>query len=149
MHDDGAMAGDGRVTIRSWAGRDREPVQALLQLLSQDALVRNEDAPTYVAETEGRVVGMVTLCVFKTLTGPKAYLDHLVVAPDLRRHGIGRALMKHAIEQAKAAGASRIDLTANSRKQAGHAVYHSLGFQTRDTENFRLDLTEPATLRRC
>lgn len=36
-----------------------------------------------------RVVGMVTLCVLHTLTGPKAYLDHLVVAPDRRRREIG------------------------------------------------------------
>jgi ribosomal protein S18 acetylase RimI-like enzyme len=140
MHDDAAMAGVGGTTIRPWAGRDREHVQALLKLLSQDALVRGEDAPTYVAERDGRVVGMVTLCVFRTLTGPKAYLDHLVVAPDWRQRGIGRALMEYAIEQARAAGASRIDLTANTEKQAGRALYRSLGFKERDTASFRLNL---------
>ena len=140
MHDDAVMAGMGDITIRPWEERDRAHVQALLKLLSQDALVRSEDAPTYVAESDGRVVGMVTLCVFRTLTGPKAYLDHLVVGPDWRRRGIGRALMQYAIEQASTAGASRIDLTANAQKQAGHALYRSLGFQERDTENFRLNL---------
>ena len=83
---------------------------------------------------------MVTLCVFRTLTGPKAYLDHLVVASDWRRRGIGRALMRHAIEQARAAGASRIDLAAGPTKEAGHALYRSLGFQERDTSSFRLSL---------
>ena len=82
MHDNAAMAGVGDTTIRLWEGRDREQIQALMKLLSQDALVRSEDAPTYVAEKDGEVVGMVTLCVFRTLTGPKAYLDHLVVAGD-------------------------------------------------------------------
>ena len=134
------MAVVGGVTIRPWEGRDREHVQALLKLLSQDALVRSEDAPTFVAERDGRVVGMVTLCVFMTLTGPKAYLDHLVVARDWRRRGIGRALMEYAIEQARAAGASRIDLTANTAKQAGRTLYRSLGFQERETASFRLNL---------
>ncbi|HWM11307.1 MAG TPA: GNAT family N-acetyltransferase [Solirubrobacteraceae bacterium] len=72
--------------------------------MSEDAEVRSADAPTYVAQSGEQVVGMVTLCVFRTLTGPKAYLDHLVVSPDCRQRGIGRALVRHAIEQARAAG---------------------------------------------
>jgi ribosomal protein S18 acetylase RimI-like enzyme len=83
---------------------------------------------------------MVTLCVFRTLTGPKAYLDHLVVAPGCRRWGIGRALTRHAIEQAAAAGAARVDLTAHREKAAGRALYESLGFRERDTGSFRLPL---------
>jgi GNAT superfamily N-acetyltransferase len=101
MHDDAAMADVGGMTIRPWTRRDGEHVQALLKLLSEE--VRSKDAPTYVAEKDGRVVGMVTLCVFRTLTGPKAYLDHLVVAPDWRRRSIGRALMEFAIQRAGAA----------------------------------------------
>ena len=136
------MAGVGGTTIRPWGGRDREDVQAPLKLLSQDALVRSQEAPTYVAERDGEVVGMVTLSVFRTLTGPKAYLDHLVVASDWRRRGIGRALLEYAIEQAQAGGASRIDLTANTEKQAGRALYRSLGFRQRDTASFRLNLSD-------
>lgn len=124
--------------LRAWERRDREAVQGLLRLLSDAAEVTGDDAPTYVATSGGRVVGMVTLCVLRTLTGPKAYLDHLVVAPDHRRHGIGRALVLHAIGQATASGASRIDLTAGEGKQAGRALYASLGFVERETAVFRL-----------
>jgi ribosomal protein S18 acetylase RimI-like enzyme len=115
-----------------------------LKLLSEDAEVTALDAPTFVVETNGVVVGMVTLCVFTTLTGSKAYLDHLAVAPEWRRRGIGRMLIEYAIEEARAAGASRIDLTANATKQAGHALYRSLGFRERETSNFRLTLGSPA-----
>jgi ribosomal protein S18 acetylase RimI-like enzyme len=134
------MAGDDSVTIRAWEARDREHVQLLLRLLSRDAEIRSDDAPTYVAVSGKRVVGMVTLCVFRTLTGPKAYLDHLVVAPEWRRRGIGRALVRHAIRQAEAAGASRVDLTARDEKQAGRALYRSLGFGERRTTSFRLHI---------
>ena len=138
VSDDRAMQGVSGIAIRPWEARDCSDVQALLKLLSEDAEVTAGDAPTYVAEKDRRVVGMVTLCVFTTLTGAKAYLDHLVVAPQWRRRGVGRALMQHAIERAEAAGASRIDLTANATKEAGHALYRSLGFHERETSNFRL-----------
>lgn len=145
---DEPTSGAEGIRIRPWHEHDRAHVQALLRFLSQDALVASEDAPAFVAERDGRVVGMVTLCVFRTLTGPKAYLDHLVVAPEWRRCGIGRALVEHAVAQAVAAGASRVDLTANATKQAGHALYRSLGFRERETHNFRLDLTERTTSER-
>lgn len=128
------------ITIRGWAPGDREAVQGLLRLLAPDADVRSDEAPAYVAEREGEVVGMVTLCVFSTLTGPKGLLDHLVVDPDWRRRGIGRALVEHAIAVAEAAGASRIDLTAGDSKQAGRALYEKLGFRQRDTGVYRLSL---------
>ena len=121
------------LTIRPWQEQDRHAVQSLLWHLSEDADVTADDAPVYVAERDGVVVGMVTLCVFTTLTGRKAYLDHLVVAPEARRRGVGRALMEYAIERARDAGASRVDLTARATKQAAHALYRSLGFEQRQT----------------
>jgi ribosomal protein S18 acetylase RimI-like enzyme len=138
------MSGAVGVTVRPWQPDDHEDVQRLLRLLSRDASIVARDAPTYVAQSGMQVVGMVTLCVFRTLTGPKAYLDHLVVAPDHRRRGIGRALVQHAIAEARAAGASRIDLTAGETKHAGGALYGSLGFQRRDTRVFRLHIAPRA-----
>lgn len=126
--------------IRPWVPADREKVQDLLRLLSQEADVTTEEAPTFVAESSEGIVGMVTLCVFTTLTGPKAYLDHLVVAPERRRQGIGRSLVLHAIEIARQAQASRIDLSASETKQAGRALYAALGFSRRDSDSFRLHL---------
>lgn len=132
------MGDDRGITIRRWEPRDRAAVQALLSALDERAKVTANNAPTYVAERAGDVVGMVTLCVFTTLTGTKAYLDHLVVEPKSQRRGIGRALMDYAIERAKEAGASRVDLTARASKQAAHALYRSLGFEVRETTSLRL-----------
>jgi ribosomal protein S18 acetylase RimI-like enzyme len=127
------MADGNGFTIRPWRAPDRPAVQALLRLLADEAEVTAGDAPVYVAERDGVVVGMVTLCVYTTLTGVKAYLDHLVVAPESRGTGIGRALVEYAIERASDARASRVDLTARASKQAAHALYGSLGFELRET----------------
>jgi ribosomal protein S18 acetylase RimI-like enzyme len=128
------------ITIRPWAQRDRDAVQSLLSLLGPEARVVAGDAPTYVAEADGQVVGMVTVCVFTTLTGRKAYLDHLVVAREWRRRGVARDLVRHAVEVATAAGASRLDLTAGADKVAARTLYASLGFRERETGSFRLPL---------
>jgi len=129
-----------QVTIRPWGKRDGDAVQGLLWLLASESVVLDGDAPTYVAEVDGQVVGMVTVCVFTTLTGKKAYLDHLVVAGDWRRRGVARRLMRHAIAVATSAGASRLELTASAEKVAAQALYDSLGFQRRNTGSFRLPL---------
>src|SRR5687768_17238639 len=84
------MAEPDDITIRVWRAGDREAVEGLLKLLSEDAVLAAGDAPVYLADTGDRVIGMVTLCVFRTLTGPKGFLDHLVVDPGFRRRGIGR-----------------------------------------------------------
>jgi hypothetical protein len=60
----------GALQIRAWEPRDREAVAGLLGHLSRDAVVSGDHAPVYVAVVKERVVGMVTLCVFRTLTGP-------------------------------------------------------------------------------
>jgi ribosomal protein S18 acetylase RimI-like enzyme len=111
-------------------------------VLAADAVVHSGDAPAYVAEAGDRVVGMVTVCQFTTLTGTKAFLDHLVVAPEWRRRGVARRLMAHAIEVATAAGASRLDLTAGEGKAAARALYRELGFRERETGSFRLPLAD-------
>ena len=129
--------------------RDRDAVQGLLRLLSTEAVVVADDAPTYVAETGEQVVGMVTVCVFTTLTGTKAYLDHLVVAPEWRRRGIARRLVEHAVEIALAAGASRLDLTASEAKGAARTLYASLGFEERETGSFRLALGSRRSADNC
>ncbi|MEA2294659.1 MAG: hypothetical protein QOE86_2298 [Solirubrobacteraceae bacterium] len=129
-----------QITIRPWAKRDREAVQGLLSLLSAEAVVVAGDAPTFVAEAGGQVVGMVTVCVFTTLTGTKAYLDHLVVTREWRRRGVARQLMRHAIDVATTAGAARIDLTASDAKVAARTLYGLLGFRERETGSFRLSL---------
>ena len=131
----------GGIRIRPWHEQDLQAVESLLRHLAEDAEITASNAPTYVAEREGVVVGMVTLCVYTTLTGTKAYLDHLVVAPEARRHGVGRALMEYAIERAQDADASRVDLTARETKQAARALYRSLGFEPRETSLFRLLIT--------
>jgi GNAT superfamily N-acetyltransferase len=61
-----------------------------------------------------------------------AYLEEFYVAPELRGRGIGRALLEAAMEFAREAGATRMELGTNETDRAARALYESCGFTNRD-----------------
>jgi ribosomal protein S18 acetylase RimI-like enzyme len=61
-----------------------------------------------------------------------AYLEELYVVPELRGQGIGRALLEAAMETARAAGATRMDLNTGETDTAARGLYESAGFTNRE-----------------
>ncbi len=66
-------------------------------------------SPTYVAELEGEIGGFYSL-IQESRTWN---LEHLWVAPDRMRRGIGRALLAHAMEVAAQGGAASLAIDAD------------------------------------
>ena len=60
---------------------------------------------------------------------PWAVLSNVAVDGDLRRRGVGRALMEHAARQARDAGCYKLELTSDRRRTDAHAFYRSVGFR--------------------
>jgi ribosomal protein S18 acetylase RimI-like enzyme len=61
-----------------------------------------------------------------------AYLEELYVAPPLRGHGIGRALLEAAMDTARKRGATRMDLCTSEDDTAAMGLYESSGFTNRE-----------------
>lgn len=61
-----------------------------------------------------------------------AYLEELYVVPGLRGRGIGRTLLESAMETARGAGATRMDLNTGETDTAARALYKSVGFTNRE-----------------
>ena len=59
-----------------------------------------------------------------------AAVENLAVREDLRRAGIGRALMRRAQRWAEELGAAEIELNVYEFNQAAIDFYHSLGYAT-------------------
>jgi GNAT superfamily N-acetyltransferase len=77
------------------------------------------------------IVGSYALLVMHNLAhrgAPSAVAEDVVVSGQHRRFGVGRQLMAHAMAQARAAGCYKLALSSNSRREAAHAFYRSLGF---------------------
>jgi ribosomal protein S18 acetylase RimI-like enzyme len=88
----------------------------------------------------GALVGSLTLVVFKAPTGPRAWIEDVVVERDLRGGGIGSILVREALVRARAAGARTVDLTSRPSRVEANRLYLRLGFTQRETNVYRYDL---------
>jgi ribosomal protein S18 acetylase RimI-like enzyme len=61
--------------------------------------------------------------------GLDAYVEELYVAPQARRHGLGRALLEAAMEAARERGAVYIDLYTGEDDRPARALYERMGFR--------------------
>ena len=61
-----------------------------------------------------------------------AYLEELYVVPALRGQGIGRVLLREAMDVARAEGAVNIELGTSEDDEAARALYESEGFTNRE-----------------
>ncbi|MFD7304491.1 GNAT family N-acetyltransferase [Streptomyces pharetrae] len=98
-----------------------------------------------VAELDGRVVGYIRLG-FPTPVPSNSHVRHvrgLGVAEEARGRGVGRALVRAAVEEARAGGFRRITLRVLGHNTRARALYESEGFVVEGVqpEEFFLDGT--------
>ncbi|MEJ7583283.1 MAG: GNAT family N-acetyltransferase [Acidimicrobiales bacterium] len=115
------------------------PVPTRAQL---EEIVASEASVLLVAtDTEtGAVVGSLTLVLFRIPTGPRAWIEDVVVDGRARGGGVGEGLNRHALGLAVARGAKTVDLTSRPDREAANRLYRRLGFVVRDTNVYRHEL---------
>jgi ribosomal protein S18 acetylase RimI-like enzyme len=101
---------------------------AIVQLIARDP------------QREGRIVGTLTLAIFRIPTGLRAWIEDVIVDHESRGQGIGEALTRVALEKAREAGARTVDLTSRPSREAANRLYMRVGFVRRDTNTYRFDL---------
>ena len=104
------------------------------------AIVDSPDASVFVARGDGRIVGSLTLVVFRIPTGIRAWIEDVVVDESARGHGVGEAMNRAALDEARRRGASTVDLTSRPSREAANRLYQRLGFVKRDTNVYRFEL---------
>lgn len=99
--------------------------RALKMILSEPNL-----GQVYVARDGGRIVGMVSVLeTVSTAEGGRAgLLEDMVVRPEVRGQGIGKALLDHAIERSRADGLLRLTLLTDSDNVTARGLYAQAGF---------------------
>jgi ribosomal protein S18 acetylase RimI-like enzyme len=86
------------------------------------------------------IVGALTLALFRIPTGLRAWIEDVIVDTSSRGQGIGEALCHAAIEHAREAGATTVDLTSRPSREAANRLYQRIGFERRETNVYRYNL---------
>jgi glucosamine-phosphate N-acetyltransferase len=94
---------------------------------------------TFVARIDDRIVGTASLIIeekFIHAGGCSGHIEDVAVHRDFQKQGVGAALVRHLIEQARAAGCYKVILNCS---EATAPFYERLGFRRHDI-GMRIDL---------
>lgn len=142
-----------------------EDLPALIELLSDDMLGASRDGirtdedrrryerafaaidddPAHllvIGRLDGAAVATLQLIVTPSLARRgsfRAVIESVRVASGLRSQGIGAALVRWAVEEARRRGCDMVQLTSDKQRQDAHRFYERLGFE-RSHEGFKLML---------
>jgi ribosomal protein S18 acetylase RimI-like enzyme len=108
----------------------REEIRALIHSGASQLLVARHP------DKRGSIAGILCLTVYRVPTGLHSIIEDVVVDENMRKQGIGEALMRRAIELARESGAEGISLTSNPQREAANQLYQSLGFELRKTNPY-------------
>ncbi len=89
------------------------------------------------SDRNNEIVGALALAVFRIPTGLRAWIEDVVVDTDARGKGCGEALCRVALERARQAGATTVDLTSRPSREAANRLYQRVGFERRETNVYR------------
>jgi ribosomal protein S18 acetylase RimI-like enzyme len=105
------------------------------------AIVSSPSCVLFLARVDDKIVGSLTLATFPIPTGVRAWIEDVVVDGSARGRGVGEALNRAAIEEARARGAITVELTSRPSREAANRLYKRLGFVQRETNVYRYDIS--------
>lgn len=97
-----------------------------------ERFLKRNPTTSVVAEEKGEIVGSI-LCGHD---GRRGCLYHVCVREDYRRHGIGKAMVVHAMEALKAEQISKVSLIAFTKNDIGNAFWNTIGWTERLDLNY-------------
>jgi ribosomal protein S18 acetylase RimI-like enzyme len=139
------------ITISEATSVDAALVEAFAELIPQlsrsspppdaatlQAIVDSEASTLLIAtNTDGAILGSMTLAMFRIPTGLRAWIEDVVVDESARGQGVGRALNVEALKIAEKAGCRTVDLTSRPSREAANRLYQRIGFIERETNIYR------------
>jgi ribosomal protein S18 acetylase RimI-like enzyme len=116
--DQGMQQTFGRINGRDWQWRKARH-------LDEDA--QREPSGIFVAEADGAVIGYIT--TWQDREAGIGHIPNIAFAPAYRGRGLGRALIRHALEHFRQSGLSHAKIETLVQNDVGNHLYQSIGFR--------------------
>mgnify|MGYP003472306352 FL=1 len=138
------------IEIQTYSQEYHEAMQRFLDQLTTNPITLTEDMCRQLFESENshlfflvkdeQIAGMLTIGIYHSPTGGKAWIEDVVVDESFRGQGLSKLLVAHAIEFTKSMGIPSLMLTSNPKRIAANKLYQAMGFERKETNVYRMKL---------
>ena len=136
------------VEIESYSAEYHEAMQCFLDQLTTNPMTLTESMFRQLVEStnshlfflikDEQIAGMLTVGIYYSPTGGKAWIEDVVVDEAFRGQGLSKLLVAHAIEFTKSQQIPSLMLTSNPKRIAANKLYQKMGFERKETNVYRM-----------
>ena len=136
------------IEIKTYSPEYHEAMQRFLNQLTTEPMVLtesmfhqlldSENSHLFFIMKEEQIAGMLTVGIYYSPTGGKAWIEDVVVDETFRGQGLSKLLVAHAIEFVKSQQIPLLMLTSNPKRIAANKLYQAMGFERKETNVYRM-----------
>ena len=136
------------IEIQSYSAEYHEAMQRFLDQLTTNPMTLTEEmfrqllasgnSHLFFLMKDEQIAGMLTVGIYHSPTGGKAWIEDVVVDEAFRGQGLSKLLVAHAIEFTKSQGIPSLMLTSNPKRIAANRLYQAMGFGRKETNVYRM-----------
>ena len=136
------------IEIKTYSPEYHEAIQRFLNQLTTSPMVLTESMFHQLLDSENshlffiikdeQIAGMLTVGIYHSPTGGKAWIEDVVVDATFRGQGLSKVLVAHAIEFVKSQQIPLLMLTSNPKRIAANKLYQAMGFERKETNVYRM-----------
>ena len=136
------------VEIKNYSLEYQEAMQRFLDQMTSSPMTLSEEmfnqllaspnSHLFFLLKDEQIAGMLTVGIYHSPTGGKAWIEDVVVDESFRGQGLSKLLVAHAIEFTKSKQIPLLMLTSNSKRVAANKLYQTMGFERKETNVYRM-----------
>ena len=106
-------------------------------------IIKSQNIKYFIAKNNGKIISSCYICIIPNFTrnGKSiGFIENVITDKEFRRKGIGRKVIKNAIEYAKRQNCYKIILQSGIKRNEAHKFYESIGFNGETKKAYEIRL---------